>query len=126
MISREALLFLIVGVLTVGVDFAVYNLLLPVLPVTVAKMISFAAGTVFAYVANRFITFGNKSRGSLWRFLLLYGMTLGINTGVNSLILNLLGPQAKTLAFLCATGASATLNFLGMKFLVFRMEAVRQ
>ena len=51
----------------------------------------------------------------LWR-------DLGVNVGLNSSVLALLGyDQIDTiLAFLVATAASATLNFLGMKFLVFK------
>jgi putative flippase GtrA len=48
--------------------------------------------------------------------------TLGANVLVNALILKLLADVefAIQLAFLLATGASASLNFVGMKFFVFR------
>ena len=84
----------------------------------------FLAGTLFAYFANRFWTFGHKSHipGSAWRFSALYVSTLGANVLINALALKLLADVATSiqLAFLLATGVSACLNFLGMKLFVFR------
>jgi putative flippase GtrA len=61
----------------------------------------------------------------LWRFAALYGATLGANVLVNSLALKLFTDAiaAVPLAFLLATGISATLNFLGMKLFVFKSRA---
>lgn len=132
MIKRELSTFLIVGVLTVLVDFVTYRALvwLGELSVDLAKAIGFLAGTLFAYFANRFWTFGHKSSvpGSLWRFLLLYTATLGANVVVNAITLEFLAyaTAAVPLAFLLATGVSASLNFLGMKFFVFRSHTVEE
>lgn len=130
MIKREFGIFLIVGSLTVLVDFGAYRSLvwLGVMGVDIAKAIGFLAGTLFAYFGNRFWTFGHKSHttpGSLWRFAVLYGSTLGANVLVNSLALKLFADAtaAVHLAFLLATGISATLNFLGMKIFVFKSRA---
>jgi putative flippase GtrA len=129
MIKREFGIFLIVGSLTVLVDFGAYRSLvwLGVTGVDMAKAIGFLAGTLFAYITNRFWTFGHKSHapGSLWRFAVLYGTTLGANVLVNSLALKLFADAiaAVQLAFLLATGISATLNFLGMKIFVFKSHA---
>ena len=129
MIKRELGIFLIVGSLTVLVDFGAYRSLvwLEVAGVDMAKAIGFLVGTLFAYFANRFWTFGHKSHapGSLWRFVALYGTTLGANVLVNSLALKLFADAiaAVHLAFLLATGISATLNFLGMKLFVFKPRA---
>jgi len=129
MIRRELLIFLIVGSLTVLVDFASYRGLIwfGTLNIDVAKAIGFLAGTVFAYFANRFWTFGHKAHapGSAWRFGLLYASTLGANVLVNALALRLLASFAAALqvAFLLATAVSAILNFLGMKVFVFRSQA---
>jgi len=52
----------------------------------------------------------------------LYASTLGANVLINALSLKLLAdmPIAFQLAFLLATGVSASLNFLGMKLFVFK------
>ena len=125
MIRRELAVFLVVGITTAGIDFCVYRgLAWGGLGVDIAKAAGFLAGTVFAYAANRAWTFGHKPHapGSLWRFLLLYGMTLGANVFVNALALKDLAGLAfpVQVAFVLATGTSATLNFLGMKFFVFQ------
>ncbi|MEI2768117.1 MAG: GtrA family protein [Nitrosomonas sp.] len=129
MIKREFGIFLIVGSLTVLVDFAVYRglLWLDITSIDLAKGVSFLAGTIFAYFANRFWTFGHQSiaAGSVGRFAVLYLSTLIANIAVNALALKALidVPSSLQWAFLLATGVSATLNFLGMKFFVFHSQA---
>ena len=126
MIKRELAIFLIVGVSTVLVDFISYRGLIgfQVMEVDMAKAVGFLVGTLFAYFANRFWTFGHNPHvpGSVWRFSALYASTLGANVLINALALKLLVDMAIAiqLAFLLATGASACLNFLGMKLFVFK------
>jgi putative flippase GtrA len=125
MIKRELGLFLIVGSLTALVDFSVYRGLLwiSLIGVDVAKGIGFLTGTLFAYFANRFCTFGHRPHapGSAWRFSLLYFSTLIANVVVNALALKMMADAMAVIqiAFLIATAVSASLNFLGMKFFVF-------
>lgn len=126
MIRRELAVFLVVGSLTVLVDFTTYRGLVAWvgLNVDAAKGLGFLAGTVFAYFANRHWTFGQHAApvGSAWRFVLLYAATLAANVGLNAAVLAVLAGSAGAVqwAFLMATGVSATLNFLGMKFFVFK------
>ena len=91
MTRREITIFLVVGTLTVLVDFLTYRSLVWVALVSVelAKATGFLTGTVFAYFANRLWTFGHKTHaaGSVWRFAFLYAATLGVNVFVNSLML---------------------------------------
>lgn len=126
MIRRQVAIFLVVGTLTVLVDFASYRLLIAsgLLSIDAAKASGFVAGTVFAYVANRFWTFDAQApaSGTFWRFLVLYGSTLVANVAINAAALRALDswPFRVQAAFVVATGVSATLNFAGMKWLVFR------
>jgi putative flippase GtrA len=126
MMKRELAIYLIVGALTVLVDFICYRGLIgfELMKVDTAKATGFLAGTLFAYFANRFWTFGINSHlpGSAWRFSALYASTLGANVLINTFALKLLDGFAAAflLAFLIATGVSACLNFLGMKFFVFK------
>ncbi|MDN4061357.1 GtrA family protein [Massilia sp. YIM B02769] len=126
MIRRELKVFLIVGSLTVLIDFLSYRALLwsALVPVGGAKAAGFLIGTAFAYFANRAWTFGSRPHrpGSAWRFALLYAVTLGANVAVNGAVLRMAGgfDHAVQLAFLAATGVSTCLNFLGMKLFVFR------
>ena len=126
MIRRELVLFLIVGSFAVMVDYMVYRSLdwTGLVGIDIAKAISFLVGTVLAYFANRFWTFAHNthSLGTARRFALLYATTLGANVVVNALALALLtdSVDAIQMGFLLATGVSASLNFLGMKLLVFK------
>ena len=126
MIKRELVIFLIVGASTVLVDFICYRGLIEfqIMEVDMAKATGFLVGTLFAYFANRFWTFGHRPHvpGSAWRFSALYASTLGANVLINALVLRLLADVAAAiqLAFLLATGGSACLNFLGMKLFVFK------
>lgn len=126
-LNRSALVFLVVGVLTVLVDLVVYRLLVGAgLEIHIAKAISFIAGTVFAYFANRVFTFRAEGGARVFaRFAIVYGTTLACNIGVNALTLALL-PTSRfelLLGFLAATFVSATMNFLGMRYFVFGASA---
>jgi putative flippase GtrA len=128
MIKKEAAAFILVGVTAVVVDYVGYETMSIRFgwDAAGAKVLGFFAGTFFSYAANRFWTFShNESRsGSLWRFACLYSITLAVNVAVNSLFLILLAQLDESVffAFLVATGCSAGLNFVGLKFFVFRND----
>lgn len=123
-IRRELSIFVVVGSLTVVLDFIVYRCLTYffLCDVSLAKAIGFIGGCIFAYLANRFWTFRQQSAhlGSLWRFTLVYAISLVANVIINQGILSSWdSPAATYVAFLVATSVSATLNFIGMKWFVF-------
>ena len=131
-IKRELAIFLVVGLLTVAIDFILYRglmhvNLLELNSVNMAKGLSFIGGTIFAYFANRFWTFNQQSTraGSVGRFIFVYILGLSANILVNYLSIAWLDHLIATpeytliLSFLMATGVSAALNFIGMKFFVF-------
>ena len=132
MIRRQLLIFLAVGCLTVIIDYAVYRYLAVFLDlgINIGKGLSFFAGTVFAYIANRFWTFNNKDPdvGSIYRFIPLYVSTCAINIVVNAVVLSFFSNLLFSgyLAFIIATFCSSVLNFLGMKFFVFRATIVKR
>lgn len=123
-LNREIRRFIVVGSTTVAIDFFTYGaMLLLGMAIASAKAIGFATGMLFAWVANRIWTF---SAGGGWArfagFTALYMVTLAINVSANQIGVSLLGTEKFdiVMAFLFATGLSATANFLGMKFVVFR------
>ena len=136
MIKRELATFLVVGLLTVAIDFSIYRglIYLGLDSVNIAKGLGFISGTIFAYFANRFWTFKKKvaRSGSVGRFAIVYIIGLSANILVNYLSILILNhftnlidyQQVLFLAFLLATGISATLNFLGMKFFVFTNRSI--
>ena len=123
--GKEVKSFLIVGILTVLIDFLAYSISRKYFfNISLAKAFGFIAGTVFSFIANRNITF--RSQKNIWlhlsKFILLYTGTLIANVMINNIILNFI-PLFKLqiyFAFLIATSTSAVLNFLGMKYFVFR------
>lgn len=123
---RSSLLrFILVGATTVLIDAAVYQgELLAGVPHAWAKMVSFIAGALFAYVANWRFTFrGAHHRWSMVAFVVLYACALGLNVGANALVLHVVGDHRLWqvgLAFVVATGVSSAWNFLGMARFVFR------
>ena len=130
MIKRELSRFLIVGCITVSIDFMVYCCLINLFlsDIGFAKAIGFISGCVFAYFANRFWTFKRRSArsASLLRFILVYGVGLLANVFINQSILSFWdNTSALYTAFLIATGISATLNFMGMKWFVFTQRTFK-
>ena len=119
--KQELLRFLVTGILAVGTDFSSYNLLLEYLPVDVAKGTSFVLGSVVAFFLNKLWTFESDRQVATTaiHFAMLYSLTFLANIAVNHITLQFI-MDIKLLGFLSATATSTVLNFLGMKFWVFK------
>jgi putative flippase GtrA len=95
--------------------------------VNLTKGIGFIGGTIFSYFVNCFWTFNQQTTGagSAGRFILVYLVSLVANIVVNYLSIDWLKASALIseyillTAFILATGVSAIINFIGMKFFVF-------
>jgi putative flippase GtrA len=115
--------FLVAGICAVATDTGVYFLLVSGFgrDIDVSKVVSFLAGTVVAFVINKFWTFESpkKSLKEAAAFLGLYLFTMALNAGVNHAALAWIWNQ-KAFAFVLATGASTVTNFAGQKWVVFR------
>jgi len=125
--NSEVSRFIVIGMLTVLIDLVAYILFIVFGFGTVfAKGLSFSSGTIFAYFANKNYTFESHGKGSMSfiLFISLYFFTLVINILTNELILDLTSSfyYSILIAFLFATFISASLNFIGMKFIVFKKE----
>ena len=122
-LRKEVQRFVVAGSLAVGTDMLVYYALLRAITHSPAKAVSFLCGSVIAYVVNKYWTFEKleRSYAEMARFGTLYAATLGANVGVNKVCL-VLAPGQVLFAFLCATGTSTVLNFVGQKWWVFRRE----
>ncbi len=115
--------FLITGGCSTAIDFMVYLLLSRNLPTAVSKGISMLTSSVFSYFVNKRFTFRNQEKtnlGYLLRFYAVFALNLGANIGMNELVFRVSGH--KIFAFLCATAAGMTVNYLGQKRFVFRKE----
>ena len=126
MIRREGCLFAVNGVMAVGISYGVYRYLAVAgLEPHVANALAYLAGMGYGFFANRTLAFRDDapvSASKMLRYGLLHACTLALNVSLNSALLDVLrGARAHPLfAFLPAVAVSATLNFLGLKYWVFR------
>ncbi|MEQ1513141.1 MAG: GtrA family protein [Lysobacteraceae bacterium] len=124
-IRSEFARFLAVGFTSVAIDFVSYRALLAFgIETAPAKACSFIIGAVFGYFANRIFTFRVEKHWE-WqeaaKFIAVYLFALLANVAANACVIHVLGHGeiGIAIAFLVATAISATLNYLGMKRVVF-------
>ena len=121
-INKQEILKFLVGVGTaVIVDFFTYKIFMMLgLERTIAKTLSFICGSIVGFIINKYWTFKSPKFQikEILKYTVLYILTAFINSQVNKYTLLLFGNEM--FAFLCATGVSTILNFLGQKFLIFR------
>lgn len=119
--KRELFGFLVGGSTAVVVDYSTYYLLMYVgLPISLSKAISYVLGAAVGFVINKYWAFESKkfSVREIVRYTILYAISALANTITNSMVLLII--SWKLFAFLCATGVSTIINFLGQKFFVFK------
>jgi gtrA family protein len=119
--KQEILKFLVGGGTAVIVDFFTYKIFMMLgLERTIAKTLSFICGSIVGFIINKYWTFKSPKFQikEILKYTVLYILTAFINSQVNKYTLLLFGNEI--FAFLCATGVSTILNFLGQKFLIFR------
>lgn len=119
--KQEILKFLVGGGTAVLVDFLTYKLFMLIgMERTIAKTLSFICGSIVGFIINKYWTFKSSKFqiNEILKYSILYIVTAFINSQVNKYTLMLF--KSESFAFLCATGVSTILNFLGQKFLIFR------
>ncbi len=116
---KEILKFIVGGGSAVITDAFLYALLKNALNISVAKAFSYIAGAAVGFIINKFWTFKSKRFKILeiLKYIVLYICSACVNTIINTMVLHIV--LNTVVAFLCATGASTVINFLGQKFIVF-------
>ena len=117
---KEMLKFLVGGGSAVLVDAVVYVILKMYLDISLAKVISYIAGAIVGFIINKIWTFASKKFKwlEIVKYIFLYAFSASVNTLVNKLVLFII--PSVVFAFLCATGVSTVINYIGQKFVVFR------
>ncbi|MBO5487693.1 MAG: GtrA family protein [Eubacterium sp.] len=119
--KKELLRFLVGGGSAVIADYLLYQLFLSAgISVSVAKAGSFCCGATVGFIINKLWTFESHNFDSreIGKYVMLYAVSACANAIVNKAVLFVTG--IGLFAFLCATGTSTVMNFLGQKFFVFR------
>lgn len=114
--------FIVVGSITVLIDLSVYYFFLGITNINTSKTIGFLSGMVFAYYMNNSFTFKhfNMNLKNFIQFMFLYFISLCINLKINYELYEL--TQLILLAFIISTATSAMINYLGMKFWIFKTK----
>ncbi len=126
MIRREVCLFGVNGTMAVAIAYGVYRYLVAAgLELHAANALAYIAGMAYGFFANRALAFRDDapvSASKMLRYGLLHVCTLALNVTLNSALLDALpGARAHLLfAFLPAVAVSAAVNFVGLKYWVFR------
>jgi putative flippase GtrA len=116
---REILAFLVVGGLSAGIDAGVYLVLtLLGVPPVLASAISFMSAFAVNYGGNRRVVFRATHGGTLWRYVTLVIVNLGLSAGLVALGIALgWGPFiAKAVSIVVI----AAFNYVAMRQWVFR------
>jgi putative flippase GtrA len=127
--------FVLIGCICAVVDASAYALfLLGGAPSAVGKAAGFALGTTASYFINRRYTFRSSASSqrhnvrTILLFITVYLATLGVNVGLNELLLIATPRQAITgntllqyaVAWTLSQGVSTILNFVLLRSIVFR------
>ena len=122
-LKRELLRFLVVGGIAVLIDGSTYFLFtwFEWMSPSWAKRVSFALGAIWAFVMNKYYTFEQKKfrKREPPLFVLVYAAGWFFNSITHDIVLHFF--SIKLFAFLVATGVSTCTNFIGQKWIVFRM-----
>jgi len=132
--------FVVTGLVNTAVDFSVLNLLMDATHITqggwfsVFKGISFIVAVTNSYFWNKFWTFSHQTDRQvggreMLSFFVVSGIGFGLNVGISSLVVNLIGPRFgieagrwANIGAVCGTLVAMAENFFGYKFLVFKKK----
>lgn len=125
MIKREVLRFSLVGISTVTVAYIIYRtLVFSGLDRDISNGLAYGFGVFLSFFANKYWTFKNKKKSHqvLVQFLILHVFSLFACVFINSIaFINLANNIFRfEIAFLLGIATSTLLNFIGMKYFVFR------
>jgi len=126
-LKTQIIRFTLTGGLSAIVDYGIYSFLLNLigLPVSVAKSISFIAGTTTAYLINRRWTFqAPPSRARFIAVVILYAVTFAVQVGINQVLYATLPDDwwRQPLAFVIAQGTATVINFLVQRLVIFKIH----
>ena len=123
--SKQLKYFLIIGLLAFFIDYIIYRLLFFLISnINISKFFGFLFGTLFSFKCNTLLTFKSKkyNLSHFLKFIYLYVSSMIINIIVNHQLFKLFSISTFNIqiSFVFATLITASINFLGMKYFVFK------
>jgi putative flippase GtrA len=126
MIKREVAFFVANGLISVAIAYWIYRILVSGgLSIELSNGLAYLSGMVYGFLANKKLAFRDVSaisRGMLTRYVLWHAFSLMVNVVVNSVFLAVIGSLVfgLTISFLLAISITTVLNYLGLKYFVFK------
>jgi len=119
--------YIFVGLLAFSTDVFFYIVGLSFgLPNFQAKAISFVLGMNLSFFLNRAFTFRtSETRFGKVKFVSVYMSSLAVNVSMNSFLVMKLAHDnqfSKLFAFFAASASAIVINFVGMRYIVFKLE----
>ena len=122
--------FLAVGMIAVSLDWGIYQALVNFLGLgaVLSKSLSYMIGTMFAFIANGRLVFqSDLAPVNFLKHLLLYTFSLLANTLLFAYWESKFSFESTVIlgaALLTSTFVSTVINFLGMRFWVFKKRSI--
>ena len=120
-IIKQFFSFFSIGIVSFIIDFTFYNIFFYAfkIDVNLSKAFSYIMGFINSYVFNKKITFKSKAKGfrEPIAFLFLYLSSMVVNYFTHKFLIEF---YSGYIPFFGATSLSVIINFLGLKFLVFK------
>jgi len=123
-------IFCFVGGIATLIDWAFFNLFSLLLGkelimLQISRILAIVLSMVWNFFANRKFTFKasqEKVLHQLPKWLIVYGLTSLVNFLVFTLLISILGGEfwPRNIAFVCGTGISLILNFIGSALWAFK------
>lgn len=123
-LSRELMRFVLIGGAATLIDLILYLLLGIWISASLSKCLSMSCACIFSFFMNCRWTFNIRGKITflqMTKYIAVQLINIGVNVGVNALILHALA-GFKLGAFVIATGAAMSVNFVLQKLFVFRSK----
>lgn len=126
-VGKQICQYISIGISAVILDAIIYTLCLKLLffSLTLAKLTGVISSVVYGYILNSKWTFSCKtSLRNIVSYCVVYSLSIALNVITNRFLVEALPDRLFPLvtAFCIATALSVCINFLGMKFWVFRQS----
>jgi putative flippase GtrA len=126
MFRRQVVFFLINGLVSLLIAYSIYFILIHNgVTVSLSNSLAYVIAMLYGFFANRKFAFNDNeivSNIKIIKYIILYSFTLILNVNINSVALDIIAGFYGDLflAFFVALSISTVINFIGMKYWVFK------